>query len=318
MGETGRVGRTWGRLSSWTSFGCFGSSCSVTNTLPAFKSRQFFCNEYVIQPWATSQQLPCSNRTLWEAYHCIHFHRPGPRPGFQAKTWKSEDPRDPEVLTFSEDSEWHCRAAPKRQAQKTSGSTSQSTSRAWQSRILSVWKFPTEGSALHEPIGRCPDPANRTCTGTLLGTVQARKNHERYTHSRDALFESTYSRLRPNGLTSYYLPRKVVLNLHLCPKVLQTLGPEKFIKKEFLYSSLPVLSESNTDYEGLDMPSSPYRIFHHFSYFVGVSFGMDQTNSKVARDNALQSTTLGAHVASSWFIYLIGQADRRPESPKRN
>lgn len=73
---------------------------------------------------------------------------------------KSEDPRDPEVLTFSEDSERHCRAGPKRQAQKTSGSTSQSTSRALGYFLCE--RFRQSDLSQHEPIGRGPDPANRT------------------------------------------------------------------------------------------------------------------------------------------------------------
>ena len=37
-------------------------SCSVANTLLAYKSRQFSCGKSVIQPWATSQQFPCQKQ----------------------------------------------------------------------------------------------------------------------------------------------------------------------------------------------------------------------------------------------------------------
>ena len=78
---------------------------------------------------------------------------------------KSEDPRDTEALTFSEDSR-HDRPG-----------------------YFLCESFRRSDLPQHEPIGRGPDPANRTCTycGALLGTVQARKYHERYTHPRDAL-----------------------------------------------------------------------------------------------------------------------------------
>ena len=49
----------------------------------------------------------------------------------------------------------------------------------------------------HQPICRGPDPANRTCKycGTILGTVQARKNHERYTHPHEALADGLISNI---------------------------------------------------------------------------------------------------------------------------
>ena len=47
----------------------------------------------------------------------------------------------------------------------------------------------------HEPICRGPDPANRTCQycNTILSSVIARKNHERYTHSQQALADGLIS-----------------------------------------------------------------------------------------------------------------------------
>ena len=47
----------------------------------------------------------------------------------------------------------------------------------------------------HQPICRGPDPGNRTCRycGDILGRVQARKNHERYTHPHEALADGLIS-----------------------------------------------------------------------------------------------------------------------------
>lgn len=70
-----------------------------------------------------------------------------------------------------------------RQAQKTSGSTSQSTSRALGYFLCE--RFRQSDLSQHEPIGRL--------VGALIGTVQARKNHERYTHPRDALADGLIS-----------------------------------------------------------------------------------------------------------------------------
>ena len=41
----------------------------------------------------------------------------------------------------------------------------------------------------HRPDCRGPEPANRTCMfcNKILGSIQARRNHERYTHSQEAL-----------------------------------------------------------------------------------------------------------------------------------
>lgn len=47
----------------------------------------------------------------------------------------------------------------------------------------------------HHPICRGPDPANRTCKycNQVLGSLMARKNHERYTHSEAALADGLIS-----------------------------------------------------------------------------------------------------------------------------